>query len=189
VALNWLAVSSGTAQGEAGKGSVLLEVAVPSLLFFIAISEEAPGGCDRLDGPAQAFGDDRGDRRTRQGVGEAPPRHGYRRIPNLTETAAVGADAGGGDRVDPPVPDALPAHRRARRRPRCAGATRGTRRTGARILTAAIFGQSLPPLNTLGVLHQRRPRADLGIPQAGRKVDGGLPNSCRKARAKLAGSA
>jgi hypothetical protein len=49
--LSWLAVSSGTAQGEAGKGSVLLEVAVPSLLFVIAISEEAPGGCDRLDGP------------------------------------------------------------------------------------------------------------------------------------------
>jgi hypothetical protein len=55
---NWLAISSGTAQGEAGKGSVLREVAVPSLLFVIAISEEAPGGCDRLDGPAQAFGDD-----------------------------------------------------------------------------------------------------------------------------------
>src|SRR5262249_18545032 len=28
----------------------------------------------------------------------------------------------------------------------------------------------------------------LGIPQLGRKADGGLPNSCRKARAKLAGS-
>jgi hypothetical protein len=32
VALSWLAVSSGAAQGEAGKGFVLLEVAVPSLL-------------------------------------------------------------------------------------------------------------------------------------------------------------
>jgi hypothetical protein len=32
VALIWPAVSSGTARGVAGKGSVLLEVAVPSLL-------------------------------------------------------------------------------------------------------------------------------------------------------------
>ena len=32
VALIWLAASPGAARGEAGKGSVLLEVAVPSLL-------------------------------------------------------------------------------------------------------------------------------------------------------------
>jgi hypothetical protein len=38
----------------------------------------------------------------------------------------------------------------------------GPRRTAARIPTAAIFTQSLPPLKTLGVLHRRRPRPDLG---------------------------
>jgi hypothetical protein len=35
VALTWLAVSPGTARGEAQKGFVLLEVAVPSLLLLI----------------------------------------------------------------------------------------------------------------------------------------------------------
>ena len=40
VALPWHAVSSGTAQGEAGKGFVLLEVAVPSLLDITAMEEE-----------------------------------------------------------------------------------------------------------------------------------------------------
>ena len=43
VALSWPAVSSGTARGEAGKGFVLLEVAVPSLLFNLSGQlKEAP---------------------------------------------------------------------------------------------------------------------------------------------------
>jgi hypothetical protein len=62
VALNWHAVSSGTARGEAQKGFVLLKVAVPSLLIITAMKEEDIGGCDHRDGSAQALGDDRGCR-------------------------------------------------------------------------------------------------------------------------------
>ena len=43
VALSWPAVSSGTAQGEAG-GFALLEVAVPSLLTITVQDEEEPMG-------------------------------------------------------------------------------------------------------------------------------------------------
>jgi len=44
VALNWHAVSSGTARGEAQKGFVLLKVAVPSLLNITAMEERTPVG-------------------------------------------------------------------------------------------------------------------------------------------------
>ena len=44
VALNWHAASSGTARGEARKGFVLLEVAVPSLLNIAAMEKEEPMG-------------------------------------------------------------------------------------------------------------------------------------------------
>jgi hypothetical protein len=63
VALSWPAVSPGTAQGEAGKGFVLLEVAVPSLLT--TPSGSAKGGADERDhrdGPAQALSHHRGRR-------------------------------------------------------------------------------------------------------------------------------
>jgi hypothetical protein len=41
VALSWPAVSASTARGEAGKGFVLLEVAVPSLLSAVPLRQEA----------------------------------------------------------------------------------------------------------------------------------------------------
>src|SRR6266498_4515273 len=47
VALSWPAVSPGTARGEAGKGFVLLEVAVPSLLTTHRVP--ARGGADDGD--------------------------------------------------------------------------------------------------------------------------------------------
>jgi hypothetical protein len=58
VALSWHALSSGAARGEAGKGFVLLEVAVPSSLN-ITLSAGGIDGCDHRDGPAQAIGDRR----------------------------------------------------------------------------------------------------------------------------------
>src|SRR5207302_11360220 len=62
VALSWLAVLSGTVRGEAGKGFVLLEVALPSLLIYRCDGKEDADECDHRNGPAQALGDDRGAR-------------------------------------------------------------------------------------------------------------------------------
>src|SRR5215472_11815652 len=76
VALIWLAFSPGTVRGEAQKGFVLLEVAVPSLLSAFAFRPgEVAHGRDHRDGPAQAVGDDRGDRRPGRGAGRGPVWH------------------------------------------------------------------------------------------------------------------
>jgi hypothetical protein len=51
-------VSSGAVRGVAGKGSVLLEVAVPSLLIIPMDKQEGTGGSHHWNGPAQAIGHD-----------------------------------------------------------------------------------------------------------------------------------
>jgi len=57
VALTWHAISPGTVRGEAQKGFVLLEVAVPSLLTTIEFSmEEKQMGAALLKGPQAALG-------------------------------------------------------------------------------------------------------------------------------------
>ncbi len=51
-------VSSGAVRGVAGKGSVLLEVAVPSLLIIPMDKQEGTGGSHYWNGSAQAIGHD-----------------------------------------------------------------------------------------------------------------------------------
>jgi len=51
-------VSSGAVRGVAGKGSVLLEVAVPSLLITPMGKHEGPCGSHYWNGSAQAIGHD-----------------------------------------------------------------------------------------------------------------------------------
>ena len=51
-------VSSGAVRGVAEKGSVLLEVAVPSLLIIPMDKQEGTGGSHHWNGPAQAIGHD-----------------------------------------------------------------------------------------------------------------------------------
>ena len=78
MALSWHAVLPGTARGEARKGFVRLEVAVPSSVQTHRVKEHGSGECDHRDGSAQAIGHDRGHRPGRAAVGRfGTDRAGY----------------------------------------------------------------------------------------------------------------